>query len=44
MADADASGRVVAQVSLDDSTPLRSIQLHYVTDTLRQWQSLDVTR
>ena len=44
MADADASGRVVAQVSLDDSTPLRSIQLHYVTDTLRQWQSLDVTQ
>jgi hypothetical protein len=42
VADADAAGRVSAQVSLDDSTPLRSIQLHYVTDAVRQWQSLDV--
>tara|TARA_R110002049_G_scaffold2750_9_gene22382 strand:+ start:53338 stop:55668 length:2331 start_codon:yes stop_codon:yes gene_type:complete len=43
VADADASGRVTAQVRLDDTTPLRSVQLHYVTDTIRQWQPIDVS-
>lgn len=40
-ADADASGRVDATVSADDSTPLK-IQVRYATDTDRTWHAVDV--
>ncbi len=40
-ADADSSGRVATVVAIDDSTPL-AIQLRYVTDSVKTWQSVDV--
>ena len=44
LADVDAAGRVAANIVVDDATPLRSVQLHYVTDLVRTWHSLDVNR
>jgi hypothetical protein len=41
-ADADASGRVDATMRINDATPLKNIQLRYVTDNVNQWQTVDV--
>ena len=41
-ADADASGRVDATMQINDATPLKNIQLRYVTDSVNQWQTVDV--
>ncbi|NNE00717.1 MAG: hypothetical protein HKN47_25660, partial [Pirellulaceae bacterium] len=41
-ADADASGRVAATLQYSDATPIKSVQVHYATDVLRQWTHLDV--
>ncbi|TWU00833.1 hypothetical protein [Stieleria varia] len=40
-AQADASGSVIVELSTADATPVRSLQLHYATDSVRQWQSID---
>jgi len=42
IADADASGRVDVSVDIHDETPLRSLQLHYATDAVRNWQTVDI--
>lgn len=39
-ADSDAAGQVVALIETTDATPIKSIQLHYVTDSVRQWRRL----
>ncbi|QDT08829.1 hypothetical protein [Planctomycetes bacterium K23_9] len=38
--DADASGRVEAAFTYEDQTPIKSIQIHYATDVLREWTKL----
>ena len=40
-ADADASGRIKAQLKFSDVTPIKSIQIHYASDVLREWTSID---
>ena len=41
-ADADASGRVDATLRINDATPLKNVQLRYVTDNVNQWQTVDI--
>ncbi|MGB7342637.1 MAG: hypothetical protein WBD20_00340 [Pirellulaceae bacterium] len=41
-ADADASGRVDAAVLYEDQTPIKSVQMHYASDVLREWTKLNV--
>lgn len=43
-ADADASGRVDATLRINDATPLKNLQLRYVTDNVNQWQKVDIDR
>jgi hypothetical protein len=41
-AEADASGQVYVRLIIDDVTPLKKIQLRYITDMVNQWQSVPV--
>jgi hypothetical protein len=41
-AEADAAGQVVAKLQMQDATPTKNVRLHYVTDVVRQWQTIDV--
>jgi hypothetical protein len=42
--DADATGRVEAVLMISDATPLKNMQLRYVTDQVQQWRSVDVQK
>lgn len=44
MAESDAEGKVTASFSVVDATETPQITAHYVTDSLRQWNSISVTR
>ncbi|MCM2373715.1 hypothetical protein [Aporhodopirellula aestuarii] len=44
IADADADGKVTANFTVDDATGASQITVHYVTDTLQQWQTARVER
>ena len=40
-AQADASGKVVATIQATDATPVKTVEMFYVTDTIRKWRRLD---
>ena len=42
-ADADPTGRVSAILKHSDTTPIKSVQIHYATDAHRQWTSIKPT-
>jgi len=44
LADADADGKVTAVFSVEDATAAAQITVHYVTDTLQQWQTAKIDR
>lgn len=43
VAEADADGSVEVMLVIQDASPLKSLQLRYVTDTVRTWEEVDVT-
>ncbi|QDT02582.1 hypothetical protein K227x_09600 [Rubripirellula lacrimiformis] len=43
VAEADADGRVEVQLIIRDATPLKSMQLRYITDTVRTWHDVDIS-
>ena len=43
-AESDPAGRVQASIRYEDATAVKSTQLHYATDVLRQWTVLDTTQ
>ncbi len=44
IAEADADGKVTASFAVEDATGASQITVHYVTDTLQQWQTARVDR
>ncbi|WP_146532281.1 hypothetical protein [Rubripirellula reticaptiva] len=43
LAEADGDGRIDIQLVIQDATPLKSMQLRYVTESVRTWQDVDIT-
>lgn len=41
-AEADSAGKVYVRLIVNDVTPLKSIELRYITDTVNQWQSVPI--